>query len=220
MYGKGAERSEATASIVNANQPQMLSDETLDKSRALRDTTVTVAVVYARAKQRNDTLKNGAQYKSHKSSVYGMSPEKHAQLRAIGNDPALQWASGLSRIASETDRYLDRLARCVAENKSVDEAVNFCRWLQFSGVLKLPHPEFVTLRNKADSVLDRAGEIYKGGKVKAYCEASAVDALNAKMDFLLTAISQAKTQTGDVVDVQEPRSTARLALRPAYSQDA
>jgi len=41
------------------------------------------------------------------------------------------------RLWNETDRYLDSLARSVRECKRVDEASNFSRWLQFSGVLQI-----------------------------------------------------------------------------------
>jgi hypothetical protein len=114
-----------------------------------------------------------------------MSPEKYNRLRAIACDPVLQWSSTLARIASETDRQLERLARCVRECKSVDEAANYCRWLQFSGVLTLPHAEFANLRKKSEDILYQAGQIYKGGKVKPTYDSSDIAAINAKLDVLL-----------------------------------
>ena len=135
--------------------------------------------------QGHDTLTNCAGYKSRKSSVYGMSPEKYNRLRAIACDPVLQWSSSLAHIVSETDRQLERLARCVRECKSVDEAANFCRWLQFSGVLTLPHADFAILRKKSEDILYQAGQIYKGGKVKPTYDASDIAAINSKLDVLL-----------------------------------
>ena len=93
-----------------------------------------------------------------------MSPEKYNRLRAIGCNPVLKWSATLAHIVSETNRQLERLARCVREGKCVDEAANFCRWLQFCGVLTLPHADFAILRKKSDSILHQVGEIYKGGE--------------------------------------------------------
>ena len=142
-----------------------------------------------------------------------MSPEKEIRLRAIGTDPAISWAASLSWLAKETDRYLDRLARSVAECKSVDEAANFCRWLQFSGVMKLPHPDCKELRGKTEDIMHRVGEIYKGGKVKPAYAASDIEAINLKLDYLLSNNSQAKKQTEIVVDV--PSFTATRVMLPA-----
>ena len=144
-----------------------------------------------------------------------MSPEKALRLRAIGTDPAIGWAATLSRIVTETDRHLDRLARSVGECKAVDEAANYCRWLQFSGVLQLPHPSFQRLRAKADDVLARVGEIYKGAKVRPQYDASDIAAINGKLDFLLSQVSQAPKQTDVVVETDEEPRAARLALPPA-----
>jgi len=46
----------------------------------------------------------------------------------------------LHRLWSETDCRLDSLLRQVAEGAGVDEASNFARWLDFSGILQLLEP--------------------------------------------------------------------------------
>jgi hypothetical protein len=159
--------------------------KSIDSSGDYGETFVAEAVGEPPPNQEHDTLTNSAEYKPRKSSVYGMSPEKYNRLRAIGCDPVLQWSSTVAHIVSETDRQLERLARCVREGKCADEAANFCRWLQFSGVLTLPHADFAILRKKAECILQQVGEIYKGGKVKPTYDASDIAAINAKLDVLL-----------------------------------
>jgi hypothetical protein len=114
-----------------------------------------------------------------------MSPEKYNRLRAIGCAPVLKWSATLAHIVSETDRQLERLARCVREGKCVDEAANFCRWLQFSGMLTLPHADFAILWKKSEDIIYQAGQIYKGGKVNPTYDVSDIAAINAKLDVLL-----------------------------------
>jgi len=41
------------------------------------------------------------------------------------------------RLWSETDRRVDSLLKQVAEGRGVDEASNFARWIEFSGILQL-----------------------------------------------------------------------------------
>jgi hypothetical protein len=88
------------------------------------------------------------------SVVGGLSQKKLADLVAIGADSALAYQTNLQRIYDETDRYLASLARQVHEGKAVDEAANFGRWLQFSGVLVLlerfnvPGKEFPSLQSR------------------------------------------------------------------------
>lgn len=43
----------------------------------------------------------------------------------------------LGKIYSETAQRLDLLARRVAEGRDVDAAAEFCKWLGFSGILRL-----------------------------------------------------------------------------------
>jgi len=152
------------------------------------------------AKQGHDTLKNSAVYKSRKPSVYVMAPKQHLRLREIGSDPSIHWSATLSRIVCETNRYLDRLARCVSECKSVDEAANFCRWLEFSGILQLPNDDFRIMRKKSEEIMWKVGEIYKGGKVKPTYSASDMDSLQSKVDLLLAKFSQVDKGTEPIVE--------------------
>lgn len=110
--------------------------------------------------------------------------EKNDKLTAIGKDATISLTVNVARIVSESDRYLERLARSVRENKSVDEASNFCRWLCFSGVLNLPHPDFKIIRQKVETILHRCGEIYKGGVVKPEYSASDIQAILERLDAI------------------------------------
>lgn len=111
--------------------------------------------------------------------------EKLDILRNIGKDAAISATVTVASIVSETDRYLERLGRSVRENKSVDEASNFCRWLRFSGVLNLPHDDTELLRQKAEAILHRCGQIYRGGVVKPEYAASDIAAILERLDKIV-----------------------------------
>jgi hypothetical protein len=94
----------------------------------------------------------------------------------------------------ETDRFLDSLAASVREGKRVTEASNYCRWLQFSGVVSLlkenpsPSPLLVDgegLRKKLDDLLYECGELFRGGKHDPKYAASDIAEINRKLDLLL-----------------------------------
>ena len=115
------------------------------------------------------------------------------------------------------------LAREVRECKSVNEASRFCRWLQFSGVLKLlqshpqPDVDFRTLQRKMNDIIFDCGEHYKGGRADAKYGASDIAEINSKLDFLLSKIPQATKQTDSVVEVEEPSLAASPVMLPAHS---
>jgi hypothetical protein len=154
-----------------------------------------------------------------------MSPEKINRLRAIGQDPEIELRVTLRTIFTETERYLETLVREVRECKSVNEASHFCRWLQFSGVLKLleahptPDADFKKLRKKVNDIVFDCGELYKGGRADAKYGASDIAEINSKLDFLLSKIPQAHSQTDTVVEVEEPSHAARPVMLPAHSQE-
>ena len=93
----------------------------------------------------------------------------------------------------ETDNYLSSLAQCVREGKRVQEAANYCRWLQFSGVIELlegspqPFPLMVDgqgTRRKLRDLIQECGELFKGGKHDAKYVASDIAEINRKLDVL------------------------------------
>lgn len=78
--------------------------------------------------------------------------------------------SKLWRVWSESDRRVDALAQAVKEGVQVDEASNFCRWLQFSCLLEIlesneqdvPLPvRGAELRRKVEDLLYECGEWYR-----------------------------------------------------------
>jgi len=84
----------------------------------------------------------------------------------FGDTVMLHW------LWKETVGYLEKLERAVAEGRAVDEASNYARWLEFSGLLKIfdayPRPlplkvDGEAVRRLVGRVIDAAGEIYKGG---------------------------------------------------------
>lgn len=97
-------------------------------------------------------------------------------------------------MCKETNAYLDALLAACREGKRVEEASRYCRWLQFSGVIKLlernpqadPLPvDGKAVRRKVADVLDEAAEWLKGGKsVPRYVE-SDIAQINRKLDELL-----------------------------------
>lgn len=106
-------------------------------------------------------------------------------------DDRISWAVLLQTLGRETRFHLERLHRAVKENKRVDEASYYCRWLLFSGVLGIlerfeTSGEFAKLRLSVEDVLRDVGEIYKGGRVAPKYESSDIEAINAKLDYLLS----------------------------------
>lgn len=105
----------------------------------------------------------------------------------------------LKRIYGETENYLQRLQRAANEGRAVDEANNFLRWLQFSGVCKLLEaysfiePKFGTLRGLADDVQETCRPWLQGRIEKPSPNLARVDELNNKMDVLLSMFAKAAT---------------------------
>ncbi|HXA44413.1 MAG TPA: hypothetical protein VNZ25_02810, partial [Candidatus Angelobacter sp.] len=92
-----------------------------------------------------------------------LSKSQLARIERIRTDPDLNALAWRQRVVAETERYLESLARSVRECKRVDEASNFARWLQFSGVIELlqecpaTSPHAPALRSKAQDVVLACG---------------------------------------------------------------
>jgi hypothetical protein len=102
-------------------------------------------------------------------------------------------------LCKETIGYLQKLERLVQQGRGVDEASNFARWLQFSGLLKIleayPQPkplevDGVAVRRLMERVIATAGELHKGGKLPYNPSESTVDEINAKVDFMLSQLAK------------------------------
>jgi hypothetical protein len=120
----------------------------------------------------------------------------------------------LFKICRETTAYLENLHRGICDNRAgaITEAVNFARWLQFSGVVALleayPQPTPLAVDGKAvrrltEDVIQACGERMHGGRPAYNPNDSRMDTLNAKLDLVLSqlapTISTPLPQSADVV---------------------
>jgi len=128
--------------------------------------------------------------------VHGMSSAQFARLRAIGEDPLIDYSATLERIYRETCNHLDILARHVGEGKNFLEVSLFLRWLEFSGLPRLlerhapPGQDFSGLRLKLDDLVARCRPLLQGQRVRnAYSEPD-IEAINRKLDYLLAALAR------------------------------
>lgn len=120
---------------------------------------------------------------------------------------------------NETMNRLDSLARSVREGKRVLEAADFCRWLQFSGFVKVfdLFPESASevivlrvdskaVRKKIDDLIFDCGEWFKEGKVSPKYAESDIAEINTKLDQLL----KQKGDGMEGVKKKSPRHTRNL----------
>ena len=91
------------------------------------------------------------------------------------------------------------MERALHQGRGVDEASNFARWLQFSGLLKIleayPQPaplevDGVAVRRLVERVIAAAGELHKGGAMPINPSQSTVDEINGKIDFILSQMAK------------------------------
>lgn len=140
-----------------------------------------------------------------------MNPEEQRRLAAIGRDPELDFRVNLHRIFIETDRRLELLAQSVRECKDVNEANNFARWLQFSGILKLleTHPQAkpanvdgARLHRKASDLAYECGQLFRGGKADPKYTQSDIAEINRKLGVIAEQVGvefrPSITETADV----------------------
>jgi len=118
-------------------------------------------------------------------------------------------------IWKETNRHLETLARQVREHKSVMEAANYARWLQFSGLLEFfrlnPQPEPLLVdgeRIKAQirDLLYDCGESFRNGKADPKYASSDIAEINRKLDLLAGFVAEhlPSTESNTVETDQEP----------------
>jgi hypothetical protein len=119
-----------------------------------------------------------------------------AELQALGQNLPLKFRGFLDQIFKESCCYLTSLESSVRDGKCVNEAVDFCRWLQFSGVLSMLEmfaevdPEFARLRHRVTDLMVSCADHLRGGKISAtYCQ-SDIASINLKLDFLISAFAR------------------------------
>jgi hypothetical protein len=119
-----------------------------------------------------------------------------AVLEPPAGPSAQDFAVYLQVIHRETENYLARLGRAASEGRAVDEANNFLRWLQFSGVLKVLEMhafldrKFLTLRARADAVQEICRPHLQGRNPAVNPQLARVDELNNKVDVLLALMAK------------------------------
>jgi hypothetical protein len=135
-------------------------------------------------------------HKSLNSNGYQLPPAKMAEFQALGQNVPPNFPAFLNQILKETSAYLTSLESSVRDGKCVDEAADFSRWLQFSGILSMlemfaeSNPEFGRLRHRVMDLAFFCADYLGSGKVsKNYCQ-SDIDSINAKLDFLLSAFAK------------------------------
>lgn len=112
---------------------------------------------------------------------------------------------------------LETLARSVRENKAVNEASNYCRWLQFCGLINLfkLNPQPPPLRVDAAEVtkllrdiLYECGERFRNGKADAKYAESDIAEINRKLDILAAYVGQfappVPEQSAETADTVKP----------------
>lgn len=119
-----------------------------------------------------------------------------ARLRAIGQDPVIDYRVTLQRIFDETCSHLDALGRHAGEGKNFVEVSLFLRWLEFSGVMELlsrhaaPGQDFSGLRLKLDNLTARCRPLLQGQRVANQYSEPDITAINRKLDNVLAALAR------------------------------
>jgi len=140
------------------------------------------------------------EYMSVKTSISTLarrSPERLSKPSSEApNDALTDYAVILDTISRETSRHLDLLAQNAREGQNVMEAVNFARWIQFSGVCRLlerhslPDRKYPSLRKQAEDVIQDCSEHLRGGRVAPKYAESDISAINRKLDALLASAAR------------------------------
>jgi len=126
----------------------------------------------------------------------------------------------LWRIYSETMNRLDRFDRCVQEGRSLEEALDFTRWLFFSGIITLcemnpqPHPlkvDGALLRWKCSDVQRKVQERFRLNDLAPHVGASELQTLHDKLDTIagfLSRFPQPAAAAGSLNLDESPRPPA------------
>jgi hypothetical protein len=148
-----------------------------------------------------------------------------AVISADTQDTGIDLQFMLKIIFRETKLYLENLNRAAAEGRAVDEANNFLRWLQFSGVVRLlekysfVQEDFKTLRAMCESVQDTCKPHLQGRKIPVSPSQSRADEANDKLDILLAVFAK-NASSHFPPSKQEPAASVEclsLGSAPRYS---
>jgi hypothetical protein len=104
----------------------------------------------------------------------------------------------------ETNSRLDALSRSVAECKNLDGALDFARWLQFSGLVKFfkyhahdfQHPQSghfqvdgALIETKIAQLIRDIQDRYRTGDVQPHISAADLERINYKLDLIAGQLS-------------------------------
>ena len=151
-----------------------------------------------------------------RSSAPPISVERSAAviIHSITQPPDIHFRVTLLGIYRETEKYLGRLGRAASEGRAVDEANNFIRWLQFSGVCRLLESysfideKFLTLRKQADEVQDICKPHLQGRNIKENPSQARIDELNDKVDYMLSMMAKRAGGSATVEPLPVPMLTS------------
>jgi hypothetical protein len=122
----------------------------------------------------------------------------------------------MHRIWSETNRFLDDLSSRVAENRDVMPALDFARWLFFSGVLNLMEAHSCSgllkvdgsnLRWKCQELQRACQERFRTNDSKPHLEALQLQSIHEKLNLMAGFLSRLV-----VVDDSSAAATAKPGL--------
>jgi len=141
--------------------------------------------------------------------IAGLSPEKYAELVAIGRDTVIGWRVFLEGMFKATCTQLERHGREITDERSALAAVDFCRFLQTAGVVELltryrdEGQDFSRVKALISDVSEQAGPWLRGSRVVARAPAVELAEVHEKLDAILAAVARPALQlrSGD----REPR---------------
>jgi hypothetical protein len=120
----------------------------------------------------------------------------------------------LSKIYTETERHLAVFARAAGEGRAYDEANNFLRWLQYSGLLTLLEKyccvskDFLKLRKRCDDLQEICRPMLQNRNCVLPPSIARIDEANQKLDVLLSYIAkQASPPIQHTPDAGQPALT-------------
>lgn len=127
------------------------------------------------------------------------SESSEARLHPSAIVSTAQNSTEIYVLARQTENRLLVLQKEVAECKSVDEAANFTRYLQNSGILALietqsPNGPLAVngsaIRKLCAAILSDCGDLYRNGKATPRYAASDIAEINRKLDIIAGHISK------------------------------
>jgi hypothetical protein len=139
-------------------------------------------------------------------------------IHSISQPAHIHFCARLETIFRETKKYIETLGRSASEGRGVDEANNFLRWLQFSGVCALledyhfVNVEFRTLRRTADGLQDICQPHLQGRNMKPPPNQSRIDEVNDKLDIILSAMAKSANPTHQTSTAATPTSATVSAV--------